>query len=121
MTQVEKANASNSVEKPQSVEYNVGDWAIVQFPIENKKNGFLQYVAQVVEKEEKRYRVDCLRLKSTRNFSGYIYTTPPIRNEDPFARDNETWVVLSQLKCKLDPPEPYQRALKFNVFVSPSI
>lgn len=86
----------------------VNDWLIVRYPLDNKESCYKQYIGQVIEKLEGKFRMDCLRSKRTTQFSGYVFHRPNVP-------DNETWVDVTQIVSKVDEPEKYQRALKFNV------
>lgn len=82
-------------------------WVLVEYPLEGKL-GSRQYVGKIVEEKKKEHRIDCLRLKETKLFNGFVYTYPK-------EQDNRSWVGSGQIKKKLNAPTPYQRALKFDL------
>jgi hypothetical protein len=94
--------------------YRAGDWVVVQFMSDDLKT-YLKFIAQILrvnkpddDKEEEVFRVDCLRPKRTKEHQGFIYRYPDVR-------DNKSCCLFSQILYKLNPPENWQRCLKFDV------
>lgn len=75
----------------------VGEWAVIQF-------GLKQFVGELLEKKDAEFRFDCLCKKNTKEFQGFIYQYPNVR-------DNQTWLTHSQILYHIPPPEPYRRGL----------
>lgn len=89
----------------------VGDWAVIQFPLQNTKDGSKSFIGKVLEKKNDEYRFDCLRKKISTEFPGYVYSYPQVR-------DDETWFSRAQISYLVSDPEPYGRGLlKFTVNV----
>lgn len=82
-----------------------GDWAIVQFPLDDQK-GFRRFIGQILDISESGYLMDCVRPKITANKSGYIDTFPNVR-------DNKTRCQSTDIITKLNPPTLWQCSLNF--------
>lgn len=110
--EVAPSSAQNYLQSTKTdIELNVGDWVVAQYSLDCNLNGFLKYVAQVIEKRNGEYLLDCLRTKRTKDFKGYIYCYPDVR-------DNETWVKRENILFRVESPSKWQRALKFTIDVT---
>lgn len=86
----------------------IGDWVVAQFAFENGK-GYKKYVAQIIDITSDKFKLDCLRPKSTQKFSGLVYSYPAVR-------DNEGCVQKCDIISKIEKPSIFQkRSFKFNV------
>lgn len=92
-----------------SKQYEDDDWVVAQFPLVDM-GGYKKYIAKILQVQqsgaEKRFLVDCMRPKESREHNGFIYKFPNIR-------DDETYCKESNILYKLNPPELWQRYLKF--------
>jgi hypothetical protein len=88
------------------VDISVDDWVVVQFSYENK-NGGKKYIGKVVELSGSEYQISFLRPKITKEYKGYIFVFPNILDIVQCVRE--------QILYKIEPPQKWQRALKFCV------
>ena len=103
------SNSINDV-NPAVCQWNVDDWVVVKFPIDDNPNLERRYIGQIlsIDAEQNSYRVESLHPKMTKKESGYIYTYPNVR-------DDNNDCDLSQLLYKIENPTKFQRAFKFAV------
>ncbi|KAK4872113.1 hypothetical protein RN001_016237 [Aquatica leii] len=105
-----QVSISNSLLPVTNRDINVGDWLLIHLPYftndraQSTFKAFSRYyIAQVVKLNEDGYVGNFLREKTTRDYSGYVYTFPNVKDEYEF--------TFQQITGKINPPEKYGRGL----------
>ncbi|XP_023021896.2 uncharacterized protein [Leptinotarsa decemlineata] len=94
---------------------DLGDWLLINLPyfsnikVQSSSKAFTKYyIAQVVKINMDGYEGSFLREKTTRDYSGYVYTFPDMKDEYEFS--------FQQIAGKINPPKRYGRGfLRFEI------
>lgn len=91
-----------------NLEVSVGDWIVVSFSMSEQNQKSWRFIGQILDVKNCRFRTKFLKLKITKNDSGYIYEHPKI--------EDIVDIKFSQIVQKLCSPRSVMRgAFRFNI------
>ncbi len=102
-------DAGDSVQNSEGTEnytFKKHEWVVVKYHIQEQRVE-RKWIGKILEinTDVNTFLITFLRPKRTKQYSGYIYQYPEVKDEDAVSREQILYV--------LPPPEDYQRCLKF--------